>query len=132
MEGDLVLWDGPLGKTVGGTHPDLFKVIDLTLHQSETHFARSMRTSSKVYKEVLVDPIDLSEEVPTRIKEVSLRSTSATNKEVFEWFKWDSIGAACDPKCGSCKCSKCPPGGKEMTLGEDKGLPLLCASRQAQ
>ncbi|XP_077467834.1 uncharacterized protein LOC144083693 [Stigmatopora argus] len=23
--GDLVLWDGPLGKTVGGTHPDLFE-----------------------------------------------------------------------------------------------------------
>ncbi|CAI5644746.1 unnamed protein product [Oreochromis niloticus] len=22
--GDLVLWDGPLGKTIGGTHPDLF------------------------------------------------------------------------------------------------------------
>lgn len=53
LEGDLVLWDGPLGKPVVGTHPDLFEVVDLTLHQSETHFARSMRTSSRVYKEVL-------------------------------------------------------------------------------
>ena len=34
MEGDLVLWDGPLGKTVGGTHPDLFEVVDLTLQQA--------------------------------------------------------------------------------------------------
>ncbi|KAK7918659.1 hypothetical protein WMY93_009943 [Mugilogobius chulae] len=25
--GDLVLWDGPLGKTVGGTHPDLFEEV---------------------------------------------------------------------------------------------------------
>lgn len=125
MEGDLVLWDGPLGKTVGGTHPDLFEVVDLMLHQSETHFARSMRTSSRVYKEVLVDTIDLSEEHPMRMEEVTLSSTTATNKEVFEWFKWDSIGAARDPKCGSCKCSKCPPGGKEMTLGEERDLEKI-------
>ena len=125
MEGDLVLWDGPLGKTVGGTHPDLFEMVDLTLHQSETHFARSMRTSSRVYKEVLVDTIDLSDEDPTRLEKVTLSSTTATNKEVFEWFKWDSIGAACDPKCGSCKCSKCPPGGKEMTLGEERELEKI-------
>lgn len=38
-EGDLVLWDGPLGKTIGGTHPDLFESVDVKLHQSETHFA---------------------------------------------------------------------------------------------
>ncbi len=124
LEGDLVLWDGPLGKTVGGTHPDLFEVVDLMLHQSETHFARSMRTSSRGYKEVLVDTKDLSED-PTRMEEVTLSSTTVTNKEVFEWFKWDSIGAACDPKCGSCKCSKCPPGGKEMTLGEEKDLEKI-------
>lgn len=71
MEGDLVLWDGPLGKTVGGTHPDLFKVVDLMLHQSKSHFARTMRTSSRVYKEVPVDTTDLSEEDPTRVEEVT-------------------------------------------------------------
>ncbi|XP_065152486.1 uncharacterized protein [Paramisgurnus dabryanus] len=123
LEGDLVLWDGPLGKTIGGTHPDLFEVVDLTLHQSDTHFARSMRTSSRVYKEVLVDAKNLSE-VPTRMEKVT-SNTTATNKEVFEWFRWDSIGAACDPKCGSCKCSKCPPGGKEMTLGEERDLEKI-------
>ncbi|XP_077949972.1 uncharacterized protein LOC144389412 [Gasterosteus aculeatus] len=124
LEGDLVLWDGPLGKAVGGTHPDLFEVVDLTLHQSETHFARSMRTSSMVYKEVLVNTKDLSED-PMRMGEVTLSKTTASNKEVFEWFKWDSIGAACDPKCGSCKCSKCPPGGREMTLGEERDLEKI-------
>nr|XP_054601662.1 uncharacterized protein LOC129164711 [Nothobranchius furzeri] len=28
--GDLVLWDGPLGKAVGGTHPELFEGITMT------------------------------------------------------------------------------------------------------
>lgn len=60
-----------------------------------------------------------------RMEEVTLSSTTATNKEVFEWFKWDSIGAASDLKCGSCKCNKCPPGGKEMTLGEERDLEKI-------
>lgn len=78
MEGDLVLWDGPLGKTVGSTHPDLFEVVDLAL-QSETPFARSMRTSSRVYKEVLVNNINLGAN-PTKVEEVTISSsTTAIN-----------------------------------------------------
>ncbi|CAL9701094.1 unnamed protein product [Knipowitschia caucasica] len=42
-----------------------------------------------------------------------------------EWFKWDSVGAACDPRCGGCKCGRCPPGGKEMTLGEERELEKI-------
>lgn len=35
--GDLVLWDGPLGKTIGGTHPDLFEEVTLmATHQRRT------------------------------------------------------------------------------------------------
>lgn len=45
--GDLVLWNGPLGKTVGETHPDLFED---TL--CKTHFARSMRMAAVKYEEV--------------------------------------------------------------------------------
>lgn len=118
MKGDLILWDGPLGKTIGGTHPDLFESVDLTFHQSETHFARTMRTSSKLYREVLVSSGgDLLQMVHS--------NAIATNKEVLEWFKWDSIGAACNPKCGSCKCGKCSPGGREMTLGEERDLEKI-------
>lgn len=46
--GDLVLWDGPLGKAVGGTHPSL-KPANLAMHSSGTHFARSMHLASLVY-----------------------------------------------------------------------------------
>lgn len=48
--GDLVLWDGPLGKTIGGTHPDLMETVDLAVYCSETHLARTMRLASMVYK----------------------------------------------------------------------------------
>lgn len=50
--GDLVLWDGPLGKTVGGSHPDLLEEVVVTAYGSRTHFARSMRTAAAEYREV--------------------------------------------------------------------------------
>lgn len=52
--GDLVLWDGPLGKTIGGTHPDLFEDIGVLAHATSTHFARSMRMAVTKYEEFLV------------------------------------------------------------------------------
>lgn len=52
--GDLVLWDGPLGKTVGGTHPNLIEAVDLAVLRSDTHLARSMRAASMAYKETII------------------------------------------------------------------------------
>lgn len=31
---DLVLWESPLGMSVGGTHPDLFEEVDMAVHRS--------------------------------------------------------------------------------------------------
>ncbi|KAF1380216.1 hypothetical protein PFLUV_G00184520 [Perca fluviatilis] len=118
LEGDLVLWDGPLSKTVGGTHPDLFEVVDLTLHQSETHFARSMRTSSRVYKEVLVHTKDLSEDLP-RMEEVTLSSTTTTNKGCLSGSSGIVSEQHVTRNAGAVSAAY-PPGGKEMTLGEER------------
>lgn len=100
MEGNLVLWDSRRGKTVGSTHPNLSEEVDLTPHLSETHFAKSMRTCSQVYRDVRDYSQDLDED-PTRMENVILSNTMVTNKDVLEWFKWDSIGTPCDPRCGS-------------------------------
>lgn len=110
--GDLVLWEGPLGKTVGGAHPDLFEKIDMAMHKSETHFARSMRASALRYQEI------------TEAQEFKAE-TKVAGKEFLEWWKWDSIGAACEPKCGGCRCGNCQPRGKEMTLSEERELEVI-------
>ncbi len=47
---------------------------------------------------------------------------AASNREFLEWWKWDSIGATCEPMCGACRCGNCQPGGKEMTLAEEREL----------
>ncbi|KAJ8039805.1 hypothetical protein HOLleu_13921 [Holothuria leucospilota] len=37
----------------------------------------------------------------------------------------ESLGVSCNPKCGGCKCGKCPPGAKEYTLQEERELDLI-------
>ncbi|XP_073797048.1 uncharacterized protein [Danio rerio] len=122
--GDLVLWDSPLGKTVAGAHPDLFEVVDMAAYESKTHFARSMRTAAARYEEI----IEKAERpaITDIVKEgKSPRSSLASNREFIDWWKWDSIGTACEPKCGGCRCGNCQPGGKEMTLAEERELEII-------
>lgn len=112
--GDLVLWDSPLGKTVAGAHSDLFEEVEMTTHKSEIHFACSMRMAAVKYEEIIG-----AEEIQAETK------STAVDREFLDWWKWDSIGAACEPKCGGCRCGHCQPGGKEMTLIEEKELEII-------
>ena len=38
------------------------------------------------------------------------------SKELLQFFKEESIGVECSPKCGNCLCGKCPLGAKSMTI----------------
>ena len=123
--GDLVLWESPLGKTVGGAHPDLFEEINVAAHESETHFARSMRTAAVKYEEIPAEGPFITESIRLDDTMVEAKYTAASHREFLEWWKWDSIGAACDPKCGGCRCGNCQPGGKEMTLAEEREFEII-------
>nr|XP_043874409.1 uncharacterized protein LOC122764147 isoform X1 [Solea senegalensis] len=121
--GDLVLWESPLGKTVAGAHPDLFEEVEVAAYESKTHFARSMRAAAAKYQEVASLTTDTAQ---LQQKDVAqTKFTAASNREFLEWWHWDSIGAACEPKCGGCRCGNCPPGGKEMTLAEERELEII-------
>lgn len=122
--GDMVLWDGPLGKIVSGVHPDLFEEIDVTAWHSKTHFAHSMKMIAVKVEEHFGGEIESYSE---HSSEEVIRATALCNKDVLEWLKWDSIGAACNPACGGCRCGKCPPGGKEMSLADEKELEIIRA-----
>ncbi len=120
--GDLVLWDGPLGKTIGGTHPDFCEDVTVMAHTSKTHFARSMRTAAVKYSELTCKkPVTCQP-----LKPPPTRSNTATSSRDFlKWWKWESIGAACEPRCGGCRCGNCQPGGKEMTLAEEREMEIV-------
>ena len=47
----------------------------------------------------------------------------AENAERF--YSIEGLGVTCQPKCGSCRCGKCHPGGKNMTLKEEQEYNLI-------
>lgn len=98
--GDLVLWEGPLGKTVAGAHPDLFEEVDVAAHESKT-LARSMRIAAVKYEEIVWNPTTEAAQVQQKVVNQA-KFSALGNREFLEWWRWDSIGAACEPSCGGC------------------------------
>ena len=41
------------------------------------------------------------------------------------FYNIEKLGIECTPRCGGCKCGKCPPGGKDYTLKEERELQLI-------
>lgn len=73
-----------------------------------------MRTTAVKYQEIA----EMQE------SRAETKSTVA-GREFLDWWKWDSIGAACKPMCGGCQCGNCQPGGKDMTLSEERELEMI-------
>lgn len=49
---DLVLWNGPLGKSAGGAHLNVHATVNKAFHGSRTHVERSMTATAVVDEEV--------------------------------------------------------------------------------
>ena len=46
-------------------------------------------------------------------------------KDIEHFFDMESLGVQCKPKCGSCKCGQCHPGGRNMSLKDEKEYQLI-------
>ena len=44
------------------------------------------------------------------INNISVDTVSDLKRKLDEYFTVDNLGASCVPKCGGCKCGKCPLG----------------------
>ena len=41
------------------------------------------------------------------------------------FYSIESLGVMCQPRCGSCRCGKCHPGGKDMSLKDEQEHDLI-------
>ena len=48
-----------------------------------------------------------------------------TRVSIESFFDTEALGVECTPKCGSCRCGRCPIGGKSYTLKEQRELRLI-------
>ena len=44
---------------------------------------------------------------------------------VEDFYKIENLGIECKPRCGGCKCGRCPLGSKNYTLKEERELALI-------
>ena len=50
---------------------------------------------------------------------------SVSHISLSQFFLVESMGVECTPKCGGCRCSKCAPGSKSLTLKEERELAIM-------
>lgn len=65
----------------------------------------------------------LTENTLKLIQHATVHHVAKVNIEDF--FDAESLGIECSPKCGSCRCGRCPIGGKSFTLKEERELKLI-------
>ena len=105
--GSMVLYSGPLGMVFGGSDSSLefqtpVKCYPLSVHEAAISSPSHARTMKVI------------------VKEASFTATAKTDREFLDFFKEESIGVECQPRCGGCRCGKCPTGSKAMTIKEEK------------
>ena len=113
--GRMSLYEGLLGKVFGGLDPKL-------------RFGQDFKMSFRSMREIIPPQVSVKT-LRAALKEVnpaiSQTHTAKTDREIIEFFKQENIGAECSPKCGNCHCGKCPPGGKQMSLKDEKDYNMF-------
>ena len=108
--GDFWIWRNKFGSCVGGSHPLVGNFVD----RSE-----SLYTVLKVIEAGSI--YDDSLKIPTC---TTLHAkTSIADTEDF--FKAEQLCTVVEPKCGSCRCGKCPVPGSRYSHKEEAELKLI-------
>ena len=106
--GDFWVWQNRFGSCVGGTHP---------LITSFTTRSDSLYTVMKV----VVEEANSSLKIPM----CSSYASKVSSAEGLDFFSSEQLGTYLDPKCGSCRCGKCPIPGSRYSLKEERELKMI-------
>ena len=108
--GDFWLWGNEFGTCVGGSHP---------LVHSLTTRSDSLYTVMKTL--VQQDGVYDSLRIPT----CSALTTKVSPAECSDFFNLERLGTTVEPKCGACRCGKCPVPGSRFSFREESELKLI-------
>ena len=59
------------------------------------------------------------------VREATYTTPAKTEKEILEFFYEENIGVECNPRCGGCKCGRCPTGAKQMLIKHERDYALF-------
>ena len=90
-------------------HPDKEQIID-TLVLCTNQFGKCLTGHHKLLKERMQPSINHA------------YINKAMDPTIRDFFDIEEMGVNCTPKCGGCKCGKCPLGGKNYSIKEEREL----------
>ena len=106
-----------IGLHYAAYHPDRIKA-DGHLILYENRFGKTVGGSHPTIHE------------STKLSKSCLNARSAAvmhamGNDLNTFFQMEGLGINCSPRCGSCACGSCHPGGKSMILKEEKELEMI-------
>ena len=143
----LLLMSNRFGKCIGGSHKMLYegtrKVVQhVVIHHCQRvnveqfykiegmGVERSTKCSRHDYDNTL-DIIRLNHVKGVTVEDFYdntldiIRLNHVKGVTVEDFYSMEAMGVDSNPKCGSCKCGRCPIGGKNYTLKEERELRLI-------
>ena len=108
--GDFWIWGNMFGNCVGGSHP----WVGNSVTRSETLYT--------VLKSVIVPSL---QEESLKIPTCAAFATKVSAGDAGDFFKTEQLGTVVDPKCGSCRCGRCPVPGSRYSFREEAELKLI-------
>ena len=124
---NLSIMEGELGICLQGSHPELEEFTELdvnfvkTLHEtnfkSDTHHSVS-RVSHNEFTQPCVHNSKSTESVVTLLSKVDDASIS-------RFIQSEELATETHPRCGGCKCSKCPSVGHTYSFREEQELNMI-------
>ena len=108
--GDFWVWQNQFGSCVGGSHP----LVGNYVSRSDSLF-----TVLKVVDAKSI--LNQSLTIPT----CSSFKSRISPVEAEDFFKAEQLCTTIEPKCGSCRCGKCPVPGSRYSMREENELKLI-------
>ena len=108
--GDFWIWGNSFGTCVGGSHP---------LVNSFTTRSNSLYTVLKTITQE--DPFVISQKIPT----CTAMSVKVSEVDNGDFFHTEQLGTVVEPRCGNCRCGRCPVPGSRYSFREESELKII-------
>ena len=125
-EGDFWIWENQFGKCVGGSHP----LLDGGVTRSDSLFTvLHVQQVNKTVEDSLKVP-DCWGKVGSTVGQRSeagmvMMVDKKQPGEMNDFFNTEKLGTIVEPKCGNCKCGRCPVPGSRYSHREESELKLV-------
>ena len=120
---NLSIMQGDLGVCLQGSHPELVETTTLSSHLAKTVHCSRIKVVSHFVK--LSQTHAFFDEPSREIITCDTMYSKTEDALILKFVDGEELGTAVSPKCGGCKCAKCPILGHTYSFKEEQELDMI-------